>query len=1019
MKGNWRGSKRSSAKSSDLAVRKRLFKMWLMNFPRLVLAIAAGFAMTLSAGVGDPYSIRDADNSPVKDLSLDMTQVELFQTADHRLVFKVMFESPPVVEHLRIMLDVDDSTRGEPGSGADYMLEGSSFYRYPEGATDWTWDMVEPPFIVVEGCAITCVLPDLPPMSRVRWFVETTNPDWSTADRLPRAGAFEFAREGLPEIKLQTKLHPEDMSELVTNAPASLCFRFDSELKSRLWKELTSAEKPMTWKPVFAVTSFPLCVVLSDVETHESVKLKPDKTFAAGNFVEWTGKSMGIEWVVLMEPLGKGDIQLTGQLQAAVERCVRVGVGCELSMKGWIWHDDIRFQRPMRSPEQYANVAPCPFGARGDRSIYPFGVISSTNGSLIAETDASEPRIYQVVADSGDSFFGIFYDFGITSWTSNFPGRVTFRCALRSSKEENAFCGALVGFYDRHPDSFRRTVPEVGGWLPFTDPNTISNIGDFGFAFYEAEVGSQSAGADRGLLTFGYTEPWLYWLPLPQAVKRTENEVVQRMKFLAASNDRRAELAASALLGAARQPDGSIRMKFMDAPWNSGVQLEVNTDPDLMPTSEWPLSRAMSEWREAKRILAAGLRGICLNSMAEMRAADYNPAAMAVADFPCAYEKDVLKPCLPTEWSGYEYTAALSRAMKARGKFILGNFACVHSPFFVGLVDVMGEEIEWEEASKFDDHAMNFRRAMSGRKPYVMLLNASFDKLTTDFVRQYFESSMFWGFLPGFFGKDGFHHRYWNNPQWYNRDRALFKTYVPIIRRLAMGGWQAVGGVKSSSTNLWVECFEDEIPGIRHITLRNMTAAPARAMLRIQPRPEPLLIINPLVADCVLVESNATQFPAALAASAIETRDLVPVPALSVELGFVRAWNAGAGENAACVKVLESVRAELNLGALCNVSYSAPAVRGETNIFHLVIRNNGKRRLEVGDLKIISTKQFRPFEMTRKTVEPGGTFMANGFYSADDMGKHPWLEAQWTLRDGATEVVCSRMIHPRYTEADL
>ena len=173
-----------------------------MNFPRLILAVAAGFAMILSAGAGDPYSIRDVDNSPVKDLSLDITQVELFQTEDHRIVFKVTFASPPDVERLRIMLDVDGSAHGEPGSGADYMLEGSSFYRYPEGATDWTWDAIEPPFDLVEGRTVTCVLPDLPQMARVRWFVETTNPDWSTADRLPRAGAFEFARESLPEIKL-------------------------------------------------------------------------------------------------------------------------------------------------------------------------------------------------------------------------------------------------------------------------------------------------------------------------------------------------------------------------------------------------------------------------------------------------------------------------------------------------------------------------------------------------------------------------------------------------------------------------------------------------------------------------------------------------------------------------------------------------------------------------------------------------------------------------------------------------
>jgi hypothetical protein len=995
-----------------------------MKYPRWVPAVVAGFSMTFSAGAGDPYSIRDVDSSPVQDLSLDMTRVELFQSEDHYIVFRVTFASPPAVERLRIMLDVDGAAHGEPASGADYMLEGSRFYRYPEEATDWTWDAIEPPFLLVVGSTVTCLLPDLPHVTRVRWFVETTKPDWSTADRLPQVGMLEFARESLPKIELQTKLFPEDIGEWMAEAPTSLCFRLNADLKSRFGEESSSAEKPMAWKPVMVATSLPLRIVLSDTVTHESMILKPDKTFAASNSVEWTGKSMGIDWVMLMEPLENGDVRLTGQLQAAVERCVRVGVGCELNLNGWTWHDDVRFRRPIQSPELYANVVPCPFGARGDRSMYPFGVISSDNGSLIAETDAGEPRIYQIVADARDSLFGVFYDFGLTSLTSNFPGRAAFRCVLRSSKDkgDNAFRRALAEYYDRNPDTFRRTVPVVGVWLPFTDPNTISNVGDFGFAFYVAEEGNRIADADRELLAFGYTEPWLYRLPMPRDIKRTEDGAVQRMKFLAAADDRRAELAASALLGAARRPDGSICMEFLDEPRNSGARLEVSADPHLSPTADWPLNRAMSEWREAKRVLATGSQGIFLDSVGELRAADYSPAAMAVADYPCVYERKVLKPCLSMEWSGYEYTAALSRALKARGKFILGHFVRADSPFFVGLVDVVGEEIEWEESGlygKFDDRAMNFRRAMSGRKPNVMLLNASFDKLTADSVRQYFESSMFWGFLPGFFSEDGFHQRYWENPKWYERDRALFKTYVPLIQRLALGGWQAAGGVKSSTTNVWVECFDDTVPDIRHITLRNTTATPARAMLNVEPSPEPLLLINPLVAGSAWIESNKTQFPVALAASAIEMRDLVPVPALNRELEFARSWKSGAGENAACVKVLESILAELNLGALCDVSCTAPAVPGETNLFHLVIRNHGKRRLEVGELKIITTKQFRPFDMGWKTVEPGEDFLVNGFYSSDDMGKNPWLEAQWTLRDGATEVVCTRMIHPRYSEEDL
>ena len=984
-----------------------------------VAGVAAGLAMILNASAGDPYSVRDADDLPVKDLSLDITQVDLFQFENNRMVFKVTFATPPDMGRLRIMLDVDGPTRGEPSSGADFMLEGASFYRYPKGATDWTWDAIEPPFTIVEGRTVTCVLPDVPCLPTVtggRWIVETTFPDLKTADRLPNSGAlaFDFAR--LPAVPLESHIHPEDLSEFVAGAPASLCFRVDSELKSWLWKEALSGESPMTWSPSFAA-ALPLKLTLLDAATRESVNLQPEKTFTASNVVKWTGQSIGIDWAVVMEPLENGDIRLTGQFQSPVERCVRVGVGCNVDLSGWSWHDDVRFRREIQPSEEYANVAACPFGTRGDRSLYPFGVISSTSGSLVVETDINEPRIFQVIADARDSFFGIFYDLGITPLTSNFPGRVAFRCALRSSgaRGDAAFRCALESFHAKQPEILNRMVPDVGTWLPFANPETISNVQDFGFAFLATFPGNARNDAGEGILRFGYTEPWLYWLPLPPEVKRTDEEAVRRMKVLAAGGDRRAELASSALLCAGLRPDGSINLKFVDAPWNSGARLEVNTDPDMVPASNQPLNRAMAEWREIKRILAdSRMSGVFLDSMAEAKSADYSSAAMAVADYPCTFEAGVLKPCLPMEWSEFEYVAAVSRAMKARNKFVMGNFACADSPFFMKYVDIPGEEVE-----SLQPRAANFRRALSGRKPFAVLLNTSFDKMTPAAVAGYFKECLFLGFLPSFFSEDGFHGPYWDNGKWFDRDRPLFKSYVPLIRRLAAGGWMPVGFAGCGNSALWLESFNDIVPGLKHVTVRNPSAAPVRTELELSPQAEPVLVIDPLSAECVVVESNQTKCPVMIAGGDIELRDVVPVSAFVAELEFARSWNSGSGESAACVKVLESVRAELHLGAVCNISYSAPAICGETNVFSLVIQNNGTRALKAGDLKVITTKQFRPFETSLKTVEPGGNVMVNGFYSSDDMGKNPWLEVQWTLRSGDREILCTRMLNPRYADADL
>jgi len=101
-----------------------------------------------------------------------------------------------------------------------------------------------------------------------------------------------------------------------------------------------------------------------------------------------------------------------------------------------------------------------------------------------------------------------------------------------------------------------------------------------------------------------------------------------------------------------------------------------------------------------------------------------------------------------------------------------------------------------------------------------------------------------------------------------------------------------------------------------------------RTLLRIEPRTEPLLIINPLVADCVLIEPARDAISCcACGAFAIETRDLVPVSAAERRAFCLPGRGTPAPVKMRPVsKVLESILAELNLGALCDVSYSAPAV---------------------------------------------------------------------------------------------
>jgi hypothetical protein len=114
---------------------------------------------------------------------------------------------------------------------------------------------------------------------------------------------------------------------------------------------------------------------------------------------------------------------------------------------------------------------------------------------------------------------------------------------------------------------------------------------------------------------------------------------------------------------------------------------------------------------------------------------------------------------------------------------------------------------------------MNYRRTLSYRKPYLLLQNTNFDALGP-YVERYFQRSMFYGIYPSFFSVDAANSPYWQDPKWYNRDRPLFRKYIPIIQRLSAAEWEPVTRARSSHTNVFVERF-----GSRYLTVLNDTGA--------------------------------------------------------------------------------------------------------------------------------------------------------------------------------------------------
>ncbi|MBQ6247897.1 MAG: hypothetical protein IJK04_13585 [Kiritimatiellae bacterium] len=95
-------------------------------------------------------------------------------------------------------------------------------------------------------------------------------------------------------------------------------------------------------------------------------------------------------------------------------------------------------------------------------------------------------------------------------------------------------------------------------------------------------------------------------------------------------------------------------------------------------------------------------------------------------------------------------------------------------------------------------------------------------------VERYMQRVLFYGLQPSMFSVDAASNPYWENPAIYDRDRDLFKKYVPLVREVAEAGWEPVTLARSSNRNVFVERF-----GRRYLTLCNDTSRPQKTRVTV------------------------------------------------------------------------------------------------------------------------------------------------------------------------------------------
>ncbi len=539
-----------------------------------------------------------------------------------------------------------------------------------------------------------------------------------------------------------------------------------------------------------------------------------------------------------------GDIAIRGRVTDTTgsDRAVSLFFAMPLDGTDLVWHDDIRRSRRIRGAKLYERTEPATCGS-GAMSAYPVGTVSGTDadGSPFCHSIAIDPTLpgqFRIGYDAARRELAIRYDFALAPDTAAFPSAADFSFRVFRSDPAWGFRGAFAKFMSLFPAQFAVRAQRQGIWMPFTPVEKVKDSADFGFRFHEMHGTGNDFDSANGIDAFNYTEPFTWWMNMPKDMERSYGNAVAMMEELAAdegADPAQRERALALKSSGMKTADGKYFVQFFNLPWCDGACWILNPNP----AQPGEVNGATVNWspkRLAERHgFGSQLAGEYIDSVEGYTTPElnYDRAAFAYETLPLAFDAKTKKAGIFKGVSVFEFTRQVAADMHAKNKMLFGNGVPYRFPWLLANFDIMGTETVWlgekdKDYAPISDAQMALWRTLSGKKPYVLLQNTDFRKFDHSMVERYMQRVLFYGFHPSMFSVDAASDPYWENPDLYNRDRELFRKYVPLVREIAEAGWEPVTLARSSNRNVFVERF-----GSRYLTFCNDTLQPQKARVAV------------------------------------------------------------------------------------------------------------------------------------------------------------------------------------------
>lgn len=504
------------------------------------------------------------------------------------------------------------------------------------------------------------------------------------------------------------------------------------------------------------------------------------------------------------------DVTLTDT--SGKDRAVTLVYSIPVPAQGTQWLSDPRHAEPVVPGREYVNATQFSgVGSNGRMSWYPLGAVASGDQGTALGIDMQVPAFYRIGyhADLGELYLA--YDLGLTPEKPT--ARVRF-CRF-GFEARHAFRGALARYYEIFPQDFQCRTPEQGLWMPFAKISEVRGWEDFGFKFKEGD--NETAWDDQhGMLTFRYTEPLTWWMSMPDSVPRTIDAATEYAKTLAKEKDDR---HAQSLLNSGYQDrEGRFVARLLDTPWCRGAVWSMNSMPGIQATpSDFSL-----KWNADLRNELYGpnrkadLDGEYIDSSEGYVTdlLDFRRDHFAGADTPLVFCSVTHQPALFRGLITFEYVRQIARDVHALNRLMMANATPIQLCWLAPQLEVLGTETDWNPAGQWrpmSDRELLFRRALCKGKPYCFLMNSQFENFSHELVERYMKRALAYGMFPGFFSHNASEGHYFTRPELYDRDRDLFRLYVPLCRRVAEAGWEPLTGATTDLEQVYVERFGNRL----------------------------------------------------------------------------------------------------------------------------------------------------------------------------------------------------------------